>query len=1437
MMSVTPRNEKYNNPEYESPLSSGGTGSLRSNKLARRARSFKEDFLGRINQMRSPNNTIIRSQSPHQHQTMDEAGTAVTSPLQQNGTPFNNNFKRGLVNPGFCLIGGTNASAGVSKEVERLLRELSFALRHFRDVVTKNTLVMLPGNGTVLLDTVAAIQSALVGNEPVISTYGAGGSTGALAAACGAVRHALSGLIELCDEVLLRGAPALDGRDVQRDVTALEEAIQNLVQLAQEKMLKQQQANANNRNSKHGTGMSPLNNRSSIESQRTSLPDIPLTPRELEILHRNSSSVTGSGSIIAPSSPNTVVTPRRSAEATVKSPRSVRAARSTESLLRVDVDDGGGGLPPPKPPLPNRGCGLAIASVASAAAVESLLLLQQDQTPPPLPPKKKQQQKSSASVTCCDDQDNNCITNALDRVSISSPEDCASLLSGSGSLDSALNQSREEEELAALMRSDSPTDVNVIASDVDRCLSGGDRFHPGDDLCHTDGCHRSDKCLVGESDRCLLGDGRCHEESDIGEAHGNDDSGNNCWDEANLNTSVPSDTHRHSNESGFASMQSLRSSCQSFTKRSSQQSYTGFTSSNGISQNHSTRTISDNMVQTSSSSFFTKEATSSSSYNSVTSHDNDVMKMNINMMANAFSNMMNSNNLEGFNKSTSEASQVVSRRSGKEKTGMNVQSSFEQFSNEKKTVVTKSVVKSGQLVQTDEFNMSSDVCDNFSTVGDDNLPPVLPEKTIKSRQKRERHHSTYDNLLDEDEYQNNESLLSNLSSSEETFERRPKEHSSLDSAEPPPLPLKKKHIMAYMEMFGNCSRPGGAGMTMSACTTSSSACSAQYIIGGGGVGEFTRHSVHACAAQEQWSTGAGFVTSRQGHHMAHSATMSLSPYRHSQPPPSRHLSTLPAATEIEISTCSTPKNSISSISPQSSTNLAPPSPKASNTSTTSNSSQTTSVTPPALPPKRRSKASSTCSADSVPPASPTVKQSLLQQQNELERSIYGQQEQRYSDASDMPESDRDSVFLRNSDSDLIIPDDVPCQNQQIIPQEPIVNPLDELDVSNWILLKKEDEEGPDIRGGHPDALIVLATKAKNELLYQEAFLTTYRTFITPQALVQKLCYRHQRLVCQPDTARQRAAKEAFSMLVRIVSELTPGDLDSTLEPLREFCYQLIASGHLTMAKVLRSKLIEKYELKQNLQTPYTTLSAQSVFTSQASLTDFKSEHLAEQMTLLDAELYTKIEIPEVLLWAREQCEERSPNLTRFTEHFNKMSYWARSRILDKPEARDRERYVVKFLKIMKHLRKMNNFNSYLALLSALDSAPITRLEWPKQTTEMLKEFCALIDSRSSFRAYRQALAESQPPCIPYIGLVLQDLTFIHIGNSDLLPDGGINFTKRWQQYHIVNNMKRFKTGSYGFKKNERIIAYFSNFDDYLNEEAMWQISESIKPRGGRKNVQ
>ncbi|KAJ8965473.1 hypothetical protein NQ314_004118 [Rhamnusium bicolor] len=353
--------------------------------------------------------------------------------------------------------------------------------------------------------------------------------------------------------------------------------------------------------------------------------------------------------------------------------------------------------------------------------------------------------------------------------------------------------------------------------------------------------------------------------------------------------------------------------------------------------------------------------------------------------------------------------------------------------------------------------------------------------------------------------------------------------------------------------------------------------------------------------------------------------------------------------------------------------------------------------------------------------------------------------------------------------------------------------MDMLNVDQFLLMKKTDDDGPEIRGGPIDALIIQATKAtKNGVfMYQEAFLTTYRTFISPHDLITKLIRRYNHFYYQPE--KKPRSREAFALIVRVVSDLTSLDLDEELQmKLMNFVQRLISCGELTLAKALRVKHLQRHEAKQ-MSLKYTNIvTSLSLSARNFTLLDFKSEQIAEQMTLLDAELFMKIEIPEVLIWAQEQNEERSPNLTRFTEHFNKMSYWARTKILTSEVKDIREKYFMKFIKIMKHLRKINNFNSYLALLSALDSAPVRRLEWQKQVQEGLKEYCALIDSSSSFRAYRMALAETQPPCIPYIGLVLQDLTFVHIGNSNLLQDGTINFSKRWQQFNIVENMKKFK---------------------------------------------
>lgn len=169
-----------------------------------------------------------------------------------------------------------------------------------------------------------------------------------------------------------------------------------------------------------------------------------------------------------------------------------------------------------------------------------------------------------------------------------------------------------------------------------------------------------------------------------------------------------------------------------------------------------------------------------------------------------------------------------------------------------------------------------------------------------------------------------------------------------------------------------------------------------------------------------------------------------------------------------------------------------------------------------------------------------------------------------------------------------------------------------------------------------DALIIHATAVREnvdkEYFYQEAFLTTYKSFVSPMALVSKLIYRYNKFIQFSDT-RQKYARWAFSLLVRVVDDL--GLSDAGEEMVREltlFSHQLVGRGDLSLARALRAKVLEKWEAHARLTGWGATgganppLSDMRVTTQPPALVHFKSELLAEQMTLLDAHLFQKIDL-------------------------------------------------------------------------------------------------------------------------------------------------------------------------------------------------------------------
>ncbi|KAH8290053.1 hypothetical protein KR044_006114 [Drosophila immigrans] len=1348
--------------------SSGHKNSLKGTKLARRARSFKDDLIEKISLMRTTNNTLGRSHSPH-------------SPRNKHGSqkppPTTEEVQRS------------------TQTLETHVKDISNALKHFRDVILKKKLEVLPGNGTVILETIASMYS-------VIQSYTLNENSAIMSSATQQVYQSLGKLIKLCDEVMLSEksgeCASLSNENVREVIDLLEDAVRNLVTLAQGKLKEQDQcafrysgaglggigaaadimgavAVATGAGSAGG-GMrhaAPTDAAAAAVAQRTSLPDIALTPKERDILEQSN------------------VNP-------------MRGSHSIESILR-DTS------PPPKPPLPNRSSNPPPLPPKRRSQPQSQLMQATNQPSPPPPTSSGSNNiansNANANANSHSSQANSPLPYAQSHnISLNSDLDCSSnfsllnfnvdLLSvrsrspdenSQCSFDSALNHSLDVEEQLQLPKPPTRQQLHHqqhhLEDDVDKMISYT-----------TSSVHAT----------------ASHSLPYAGAASGAAGS------EANTElrkAAAALTSNRHSNESGFVSMMSLRTSTQSVSKRSSEHSVQSSSTKSSSSNSEIVFGMSETTTATATTT--TSRSNSSSEYQQLSQTQSSSSSSSSTTQRHITSSSSSNMNSNGSSSSSTTAIATISSNSSEQL----ISASAASLTSATATATTATTLATS--LHPRGSNCSSPEL----------LAPALPPKTQQRMNATSRIDAAMDELDDNFELPELRTLSphhhQHHSSSTQLHQWQSKHYSltepprsahlpsSCSSAfdrhleKPPPLPIKKKHILAYMEI----------------CSANSHSV------------EQHRHTMHTT-------------------NISHSQTMNimsvskdLSPEPETPPalPPKNYKQRKPSTTSSSLTATST------TTVPTAIITTPPASPKPMLGDVGLRNSRMTTV-------------SEELNDVQATPEGTQVAQAAL---DSNENTFYCHSHQLPSETTETGAGGESSTMapistpqmLEAGGEDVTGGEAQQTESRQQIPCEleldeedeeeeedvdnQLPNMLEEIDITPYLILKKKEEDGPEVKGGYIDALIVHASRVQKvaDNAFSEAFITTFRTFIQPIDVIEKLTHRYTYFFCQVHDQKQKAAKETFSLLVRVVNDLTSTDLTSQLLGLLvEFVYQLVCSGQLYLAKLLRNKFVEKVTLYKDQRSIHYALERDQLGGilgsgvcsggNQLSLLDLKSLEIAEQMTLLDAELFQKIEIPEVLLFAKDQCEEKSPNLNKFTEHFNKMSYWARSKILRLQDAKEREKHVNKFIKIMKHLRKMNNYNSYLALLSALDSGPIRRLEWQKGIAEELCSFCALIDSSSSFRAYRQALAETNPPCIPYIGLVLQDLTFVHVGNQDYVSKGVINFSKRWQQYNIIVNMKRFKN-AYPFRRNERIIRFFDNFKDFMGEEEMWQISERIKPRGRR----
>lgn len=80
---------------------------------------------------------------------------------------------------------------------------------------------------------------------------------------------------------------------------------------------------------------------------------------------------------------------------------------------------------------------------------------------------------------------------------------------------------------------------------------------------------------------------------------------------------------------------------------------------------------------------------------------------------------------------------------------------------------------------------------------------------------------------------------------------------------------------------------------------------------------------------------------------------------------------------------------------------------------------------------------------------------------------------------------------------------------------------------------------------------------------------------------------------------------------------------------------------------------------------------------------------------------------------------------------------------------------------------------------------------------------AQLSPKDNFKAFRTAMKEAKSPCLPYIGVYLNDMVYAESSTSTQLPTGKINFFKMTTISKALQSITRFQDKDFGYPMDKK----------------------------------
>ncbi|KAJ1939156.1 hypothetical protein FBU59_004216, partial [Linderina macrospora] len=318
-----------------------------------------------------------------------------------------------------------------------------------------------------------------------------------------------------------------------------------------------------------------------------------------------------------------------------------------------------------------------------------------------------------------------------------------------------------------------------------------------------------------------------------------------------------------------------------------------------------------------------------------------------------------------------------------------------------------------------------------------------------------------------------------------------------------------------------------------------------------------------------------------------------------------------------------------------------------------------------------------------------------------------------------------------------------------------------------------------------------------------------------------------------------------------------------LELLREFACTTLAE-HMSAAADQLVRLIDKRRASQGglrRMVPNLPHAAPPPILprslSRLRLMDINPLELARQFTLIDSTMFNKVRPIECLktAWSKKPGDpkafngltvEIAVNVKAMSTLSTQTTLWVTANILLEHEIKKRAAVIKYFISFAEYCRSLNNFNTLMSVLGALTSVPVERLTrtWQAVQQKALATYSQLkqiMRTDRNFSEYRDALHSCNPPAIPFVGIYLQDLTFIEDGNDDIIANSPhlINFAKRQRTAGTIRDLQQFQNVPYNLtpvaeiqdwllKRLEELCPNGQSSDRLVEE--FWKMSTTLEPK-------